>query len=170
MSYSSDRSWSDQFIADIQNKIGPHLLSPAPFHADAQQATDLMILQARDIRVAARVRRHGYAHAYPHDFTIRAHRDNGARTELQKLLDGYGDWFFYGHAHEHLPIVEAWMLIDLNIWRGHLLRKGHGQGWGGLADRRSNGDGTHFFAFDVRRFPAEMLIAGSLPIADQVAA
>lgn len=50
MSYANDRSWSDQFIPDIQAKVGPILLSPAPFHADAQQATDLMILQARDIQ------------------------------------------------------------------------------------------------------------------------
>lgn len=62
------------------------------------------------------------------------------------------------------------MLIDLNIWRGYLLRTGHGQGWGGLANRRSNGDGTHFFAFDVRRFPAEMLIAGTMPMEKQASA
>lgn len=175
MSYSQDRQWSDRFIPDIRAKVGPLLLAPAPFEVDARQAADLIVLHARDMRIAARVRRHGYAHRYPFEFTIRAKRDSGQDTELKKLLDGFGDWMFYGHAAESAPIVERWMLIDLHVWRGHLLRVGsgfgaHTGGWRGLAQPKSNGDGTHFYAFDVRRFPHEMLIAGNVDLMEQGAA
>jgi len=165
--YSIDRQWSDRFIPDIRAKVGPHLLQPSPFEIDAKQAADLIVLHARDMRIAARVRRPGYAERYPFDFTIRSHRESGATTELAKLIDGFGDWMFYGHADRQAPTVTTWMLIDLHVWRGHLLRAGSGlknggRWWGSLAREQSNGDGTKFVAFDVRRFPREILIAGNV--------
>ncbi len=43
-------------------------------------------------------RRHGYAARYPHQFTIRAKLPTGAETELSKIVNGHGDWMFYGYA------------------------------------------------------------------------
>lgn len=162
-SYQEDRCWSDQFIPDIQRKVGPHLLVAAPFEIDAHQATDLIVLRARDMMVAARIRRPGYADRYLYEFTIRSRRESGVKTELAKLLAGFGDWLFYGHAARDTATVEYWMLIDLAVWRETLLRRGYApSGWRGLAVGKSNGDGTHFFAFDVRRFPEHILIASHL--------
>lgn len=84
--YSFDRKWSDVMIPQIKRLVGPKLLEESSFENDAQQATDLMILNARDKRIAARVRRPGYADRYPYEFTIRSHRDSGSKTELEKLL------------------------------------------------------------------------------------
>ena len=64
-------------------------------------------------------------------------------------MDGYGDWMFYGHAEEERPIVERWMLIDLSAWRAALIRDRSAI----VSHKKSNGDGTHFVAFDVRSFP-----------------
>jgi len=161
MSYETNRQWSDGFIPAIRQIVGPHLIGVAPEVEDTQRATDLMILTARDVRIAARMRRPGYAQRFPYDFTIRSHRDDGCKTEMQKMIEGYGDWMFYGHGNYDGSSVDAFLLIDLAVWRSALIRRGYSAGWVGLASRRSNGDGTHFFVFDVREFPPEMVIASS---------
>lgn len=153
--YQSDRSWSDHFIPAIKRIVGPYLLESAPIEEDCKRATDLIILAARDKRIACRMRRPGYAEKYPFDFTVRSERDSGAETELSKLVNGYGDWMFYGHATPDGD-VGRWMLINLHSWRAHLIR---------AEDRKQvvprsndNGDGTRFLAFDVRKFRGHPLI------------
>lgn len=96
--YESDRRWSDKFIPAIKQIVGPRLLSVTPDEIDCKQAADLMVFTARDMKIAARVRRPGFADKYPYEFTIRARRDSGAETELSKIVNGWGDWLFYGHA------------------------------------------------------------------------
>ena len=165
MSYSKDRQWSDQFIPCMRRLIGPYLLEPSSLEVDTKQAADLVVLHARDVTIACRVRRHGYADRYPYEFTIRSARDSGARTELEKLTDGWGDWMFYGHAAKSSPAVERWWLIDLDAWRAALIRDRKGV----AGKPQSNGDGTHFVAFDVRRFRPKdgckpLLVAASHPI------
>lgn len=163
MSYAADRQWSDQFIPSIRSIVGPYLLEPAPFEVDTKQATDLVVLRARDHMIACRVRRPGYADSYPYDFTIRAQRDNGVKTELEKLVDGWGDWFFYGHADRGNRGFARWMLLDLHVWRASLIRHRDK-----IRSRMvANGDGTHFIPFDVRQFPEELVIGWSHPIARQ---
>jgi hypothetical protein len=159
MGYQHDRVWSDKFIPAMKQIIGPHLLEPAPAEWDVGKATDLVVLQARNVCIAARVRRHGYADRYGHEFTIRSQRDSGARTEMEKIIDGWGDWMFYGHADKGETGFDRWSLIDLRAFRAALVRaKGSV-----VFERHSNGDGTHFVAFDLRSFPPSppILIASS---------
>jgi len=112
----------------------------------------------------------GYADRWPTQFTIRSARDTGARTELAKIVDGFGDWMFYGHAADDAtPALARWMLLDLHAWRAHLIREG--QKTGPYVERRirremrSNGDGTHFAAFDAKSFLGEppLIVACSHP-------
>ncbi len=150
MSYMNDRAWSDAFIPEIRRLVGPYLLVPAPFEIDTREAADLIVLRARDMTIAARVRRPGYASRFPWDITLRARRDSGVKTEFSKIIEGWGDWFFYGHNSRGADI-DRWFLIDLHELRAGLIR-------GGNLRRRaqnvqSNGDGTHFVAFDVRELP-----------------
>lgn len=157
--YTTDRQWSDRFIPAIKRIVGPLLLEPADFGRDASEATDLIVLTARDMRIAARIRRLGYADKFGCEFTIRAQRDSGAETELSKIVNGWGDWLFYGHAAETETSIERWMVIDLHAFRAALIRRNkelkHGD--------KSNGDGTFFKWFDVRSFPPNppILVAGS---------
>lgn len=165
-SYQKDRAWSDITIPHIRKIVGPLLLEPAPFELDAKQATDLLVFKARDMRIAARVRRPGYADKYPYEFTIRAHRDNGVETELSKIINGFGDWLFYGHANEANEICR-WMVIDLNVFRSNLIKSGRQKLAGGdvfrlTVNAKDNGDGTKFNAYDVRTFlPAPPIIVAS---------
>ena len=49
--------WSDIFLPQIKKIVGPLLLEPASFELDASEATDLVVLKARDMRIGCRVRR-----------------------------------------------------------------------------------------------------------------
>ena len=115
--YTNNRNWSDRFLPEIKQLIGSYLLETAADPFDHIQATDLMMLDARDMRVAARVRRPGYAQRYPYQFTIRSAVASGAQTELSKIVNGNGDWMFYGHSNADQTGLEAWWLIDLRAFR-----------------------------------------------------
>lgn len=158
--YVSDREWSDLMIPQIKQIVGPFLLEAASFDVDAKQATDLIVFTARDMRIAARVRRPGYADRYPYEFTIRCKRDSGAETELSKIVNGWGDWLFYGHANV-TNWIERWWLIDLHAFRAGLIRSSM-NGTPIKYHDKSNGDGTHFKSFDLRSFPkVPLIIVGS---------
>lgn len=144
--------------------MGGHLLETAPDPFDHFQATDLVFLDARDMRIAARVRRPGYANRLPHQFTIRSRVASEAETELSKIVNVKGDWMFYGRSDALQTRVESWFLIDLKAFRAGLIRNpayGHNVVMG---DQR-NPDGTWFKWFDVRSFPAEprLVVAQSNP-------
>ena len=160
-SYTDDRAWSDRYIGQIKRIIGPLLLDVTPQEIDNQQASDLMIFTARDMRIAARLRRPGFADLYPYEFTIRAKRDNGAETELSKIVNGWADWMFYGHADDASGL-DRWWLIDLDAFRAALIRGKEKIKMG----NKPNGDGTHFKWFDLRSFPPRpsILVAGSHPL------
>lgn len=167
MSYADDRCWSDNYVGIISRLIGPYLLVPAPIELDTKQATDLIVLRARDMTIACRVRRFGYAEKYPYDITIRSKRDSGAKTELEKIVEGWADWMFYGHATQDPLSIYPWYLLDLHMWRREFIREGLRSAldkptrYRRVIQKQSNGDGTHFVAFDIRRFPAEVIVAAS---------
>ena len=164
MPYDRDRKWSDKMTPQVIKIVGPMLLKQAPIELDNQQATDLIVLLARDIRIAARIRTYGYFKSFPFDFTIRAMRESGAETELSKIMKGFGDWFFYGHADKE-DIIWRWHLISLDAFRAAMRSPSPPGG-----KQMNNYDGTHFMAFDLRTFPPQppILIATTLTTADLV--
>jgi len=162
MSYAKDREWSDRYLPRVKQIVGPHLLEPAPFERDVSEATDLIVIRARDMTIGVRLRRPGYAHRFPGEFTIRSNRATGATTELRKIVDGWGDWLFYGHADADDGITE-WLLVDLHQLRAAFIRR---PGLLHKPDRlasgnQSNGDGTSFMWFRAGRLPAPVVIASS---------
>lgn len=162
MVYGTDRAWSDQYIPAIKRIVGPLLLCESPIEVDQKQAADLIVMRARDMMIGCRVRRPGFAADYGSQFTIRCARDNGAKTELAKIVDGFGDWLFYGHAIDGEAIgIDPWYLIDLDAFRAHLIRdsKRHAIRHG----KQSNYDGTHFSWFDITSFLGDppLLVASS---------
>jgi hypothetical protein len=147
-SVKRDFDWQLRFLPTIKRLVGPLLLETASLDLDMAEATDLLVLRARDLRIGCRVRRMGYAERYPWDFTIRSKRDTGATTELEKITNGWGDLLFYGHeASQQSNDIEHWFLIDLASWRSYLMRRK--VPWG---NDIPNGDGTYFRKWDVRDF------------------
>ena len=139
--YSINRRWSDQFLPQIKRIVGSYLLETSPDPLVWHQATDLLMLDARDMRIAARVCRPGYANLFSHQFAIRSRVASGAETELSKIVNGKGDWLFYGHANAPQTAIESWYLIDLRAFRAGLIRQGaDGLVWG----TKCNADGARF--------------------------
>lgn len=146
--YESERAWSDRFTPEIAVALKYWTgwsFCEAPLDMDIKQNTDMICMDGHGVRVACRVRRHDYFNAYPHDFTIRAAHDNGAPTELGKVLSGWGDLMFYGFADpdgDRLCGASVGCLGAFRAWYdpSKVLAK-------------HNGDGTHFIAFDARTVP-----------------
>jgi hypothetical protein len=153
--YSTDREWSDQYIPEVKRLVGPHLLEPSPFVLDAERATDLIVLSARNLDIACRIRRPGYLPKFAGQFTIRSARDNGLKTELAKIIDGWGDWMFYAHAREGTLMFAGWWLLDLAVFRATCIRAPTAIRF----TKQLNGDGTHFYAYRVDSFPPEFVVA-----------
>jgi hypothetical protein len=151
--YAKNREWSDQFIEHIRQIVGPKLLVAAPLELDTQQATDLLVFRARDMRIAARVRRPEYQERFKYEFTIRSEVRCGAKTEIDKVTQGWGDWMLYGFAAPTHQKVEWWSILDLDRFRDYWRRTG----WRLSSFSGCNGDGTRFLAFDLRTMPDVIL-------------
>lgn len=164
MSYASDRAWADSYIPALRYLVGPLLLEEAPLELDAQQATDLIIFTARDMRIACRVRKVGYADEYPWDITVRSRRDSGTTTELAKIIDGWGDWLVYAHAADDpMPRLSRWFVVDLDVFRSLLIRDSDfRRHTSNPRSEISNGDGSWFIPYDVRRWPTLVVAASHL--------
>ena len=171
MSYQSDRQWSDQFIPAIKLIVGPMCILEGTEEQDCVEASDLVILRARgDLRIACRVRRPGYAASrYPWEFTIRSKRKSGMRTELPKIVEGWGDWMFYGHSNADETEIDRWMVVDLSQFRLQWNRDLYSRAmkekprlrWG----EKENTDGrSSFLWFDARTFTSSILVASSEPL------
>ena len=159
MGYALDRRWSDFYLPQIRQIVGPFLLEPAPDDIDMHEATDLVILKARDLRIACRVRRDEASAAYPFDFTVRYSRPSGRETEHVKIMAGFGDLMFYGHASSE-NTIGRWMLIDLDVFRSSLKQDPTYRFI--RAKYKGNFDGSSsFYAYDVRSFPDWMVRASS---------
>lgn len=165
MSYSpARRRWSDSFIPEMKRIVGPCLLEPSSFEVDTEQAADLVVMRARDMMIACRVRSDEYLARYPWDITIRSKLDSGVKTEFNKIVEGWGDWLFYGHEdpekHGHF---RRWFLIDLHEFRAELIRDGYRnkRRYPDPSKPIPNGDGSHFLAYNARLLPKRCFVSVS---------
>lgn len=158
MTYGDNRAWADQWLPAAMRTIGPRLLEPTSFIVDTEQATDLRLLHARDMRIAVRVRRPGHLDRYGWEVTLRLKARNGAKTEWDKITAGWADWFFYAHASDRPDVFARWFLIDLAGIRKAAID-------GDLVCRdKPNTDGTAFRAIDILSLPRSAVIASSCPV------
>ena len=156
--YQDRRKWSDGFIPEICYIVGARLLVPASMYEDCNHATDLMVFKARDMRIAARVRRRSWM-TYVDEFTMRCVTDNGNGSELTKIINGWGDWFFYGFAaDDENPSVgfTRWSIFDLDVFRATLIRNRELLVRGNMLN---NDGGSSFFAFKIIDFPSDLVVA-----------
>jgi len=153
MSYLTDRAWSDKFIPRIKQIIGSKLIDVSSFKVDTQQATDLIVMNVANLQIAARLRRPGYVKEYGNEFTVRCERSSGVKTEFVKIMEGFGDWMFYGHVNELETDIIRWFIIDLEAFRTAVR--------GGLAPClvKTNTDGeTTFMVFHIKRIPENCIL------------
>lgn len=168
MSWQDDKKWSDQFMPDIKAVLGQNLLGDASREDDAKHATDLVVLHMKDVRIAVRMRRRRYSENqhYVGQFTIRTERSSGVKTELAKVIEGWGDYYFYGFEGLQDGRLGVWHLIDLKEFRlgfMRLLAKSERGEFPGErienADGESSGRG---FSYDL--FSPDLVVASGVGI------
>lgn len=115
--WKQDKAWSDQYSRYVRAILGQEFIVPADDFSDAHRATDFdMVFKMRSLTFACRIRREYYAEKYPFDVTLRSVRPNGNKTELEKVLSGFGDFMFYGFAGE-VPRIPRWIVLNLEQFR-----------------------------------------------------
>ena len=113
--YKLNKGFADTFNEQIKKILHDNAMllieiNLADEYSDTKQATDLVIKVNRGC-VAARVRRNVIGFR---DFTIRSY-SRGYKTELQKLREGFADWYLYAWTDDNT--VLEYLMIDMNILR-----------------------------------------------------
>ena len=157
--WESTKHKVDRYNHKVKRILGEYLIGDAPEEIDQHEATDLMVFSVNPLTVACRIRSaERYFWKYYGEFTIRASRPTGTKTELAKIMDGWCDYSFYGYGNESGNII-AYHLYDLNIFRDqyqkHLDREAR------LTVRvKPNEDGSsEFYIYQFSEFPPGMIIA-----------
>lgn len=120
--WNDDKEWADQFMPEIKRILGLYVIGPAPDEDDRERNTDLIVLNLRPCRIACRIRKYKHLAEYGDQFTIRSGRPNGRKTELTKIIEGWGEFLFYGFADRDDFRLAHWTIADLNVFRIGLLR------------------------------------------------
>ncbi len=115
--WKTDKRWSDRFLPEIKQILGLHLIGEPPQEEDAEHNTDLIVLKMEPVRIACRIRGYEYFLKYPNDITIREKRPSGNKTELAKIIEGWGDYIFYGFSDKNEALLAGWILGDLKTFR-----------------------------------------------------
>jgi hypothetical protein len=146
MGYQRQRTISDKYLnsfKDILIRNSMHFLSleVSDFEKDTQEATD-MVIKVVGGDVALRVREPSCKYR---DFTIRTRSRYGKETEIDKLRNGFGDWYLYGWGDGHETVLE-YILVDLDkVRKFKLLDMPIVAQWG----RNRNYDGTEFISIPI---------------------
>jgi hypothetical protein len=168
MSWQDDKTWSDRFMPDIKAVLGQHLLGEASREDDAKHATDLVVLHMKDVRIAVRMRRRRYAENehYVGQFTIRTERRSGVKTELAKVIEGWGEYYFYGFEGQQDGRLGVWHLIDLKEFRLGYMRLLSGCEPGAFpGEQIKNADGgSAGCGFSYEWFAPELVVASGVGI------
>lgn len=159
--WQKDKRWSDRFIPEIKSILGVHLIGEPPVEEDAHRNTDLMVLKLDAVRVGCRVRKNNYLADYPDEFTIRSGRPSGVKTELTKIIEGWGDYFFYGFCDEDEHRLAAWFLGDLKVFRLWFAQQLARLPAGNLPgiEKPNQDESSRFRAFNIASLPAEFVVA-----------
>lgn len=115
--FEIDRDWTLGYMPVVKRILKQHAgqfisFEIASDEADRKRATDMMVKIVGG-SVAVRIRRPHYTFR---DLTIRAARSNGVKTELDKIREGFADWYLYAWANGN-GTFEEYMLLDVHKLR-----------------------------------------------------
>jgi len=147
-------------MPEIKAILGSVILTETPLSVDMKENADLMILGSRQGRVACRVRDHYYYKRWPYQFTIRSKVASGKKTELDKIIEGLGDFFFYGFADKEGRHLCKWFVGDLNAFRGWFTGYLRANGTEPGINQSNGGGGSDFKVFNYADIPGFILKEG----------
>lgn len=90
-------------------------VADAPAEKDLLQATDL-VLTLNKVATGVRIRRSQYYHPDGSDLSIR-YECRGYKTEIHKLREGFGDYYFIGFSLNNRDQLRDYWLLDLHSMR-----------------------------------------------------
>ncbi len=157
--WTTQKVWSDQFLPEMKHILGEALIHEADVKEDALRNTDLVTLAMQgQQRIACRIRRHRYLKDHFQEFTLRCSLRSERQTEFDKLLQGWGDFLFYGFANETETGLAQWFIGDLEIFRRWLRHHHdrHGE-WPGVVVGNSDGS-SRFRVFSLRDMDPRFVI------------
>lgn len=155
--WEEDKAWSDIFILEIQRILGEAFFILPSLSDDQMKNTDLICLDISGKRIGCRVRKKKYLREYAFEFTIRSSRPRGTKTEYQKILEGWGDYFFYGFANNTSASLLHWFVGDLEVFRNCL-----NSGMVGTSKQNSDGS-SGFKSFRWEDVPENFFVKTSDP-------
>jgi hypothetical protein len=131
-------------------------IKKASWELDCKQATDWVLPDGKCI--GCRVRSNSVYLRFAHQFALRLRCPKGYRSELEKILDGCNDFYFYGFVDEEEKEIISWFIGDMSIFRKvweevPLLMKWEDHPFGKLLYERD------FRAFYLSSFPPEFIVA-----------
>jgi len=156
--WQQDKKWSDIFLPKIKMICGLYLTGEPPEEEDMERNTDLIVLNMMPLRIGCRIRRFSYFFKYKDDFTIRSDRPSKSKSELAKIIEGYGDYFFYGFSNHDETNLCAWKLCKFSVFRLWFMRK-LAKGEKGFYTKHKNiDDSSEFYSFKWNDLPPEFII------------
>ena len=161
--WRDDKRWSDRFLPEIKANLGAYLIAEPPVEEDVERNTDLVVLRMESVRVGCRIRKNYYYRAYPCEFTIRSGRPNDYKTELEKIIEGWGDYIFYGFCDKSEQSLQAWVLCDLNVFRSWYTQKLQSLQQGdspGILKQNQDGSSS-FRVFEYSELPDTFIVAAN---------
>lgn len=137
--FKSNFAFQDGYMQQIESIVkrnAQHMITTrlASKIEDSQQSTDMVMQVDAGVTIAIRIRR---PNCHFRDLTIRSQSWGNGKTELDKLREGWGDWYVYAWANTQ-GILDEWMLVNIHTMRNAgLLGKDKSE--------RSNKDGRTAF-------------------------
>jgi len=154
------KRWSDNFLIQIKRILGEHFIGAAPVEEDRKRNTDLIVLKLDPLRFACRVRKAHFMKEYSGEFTIREKTPTGNKTEFTKIMEGWGDYLFYGFADDEGLV--CWRIGDLKVFRIAILRHLSAKKAMLGVQHTVPADSNVFRAFKWSEFPADFVVASNL--------
>jgi len=154
-----DKQRFDIFSTEIKRICGETFIETSSPVDDIHHATDLKVYQISPLNIACRIRGFEYFDRYNGEFTIRSSRISGSKTELEKIMSGWGDYLFYGFSDKTGEKLVSWMIGDLNVFRNVWYNVLSG-GKSTTADWHINHNvdkSSSFIIFKARSFPPDFI-------------
>lgn len=110
---------------------------------DREQGFDA-VLSFPDVKIPIRIRQNKYLQYM--DLTIRSKSKYNLKTEIHKIKEGFGDFYFYAWSDE-TPMkkennkIVSYMILDLNVFRNTIIDRP-------TQTDKPNGDGTCFNCYN----------------------
>ena len=119
------KEWSDQYMPAVKIVLEAHrllfttraIITEASRQEDMAHNTDLVVVVVGASKIACRIRSENFMRYYPDEFTIRSEVVSGAKTELEKVLEGWGDYYLYGFGNEKTKGLLLWHICRYDIFR-----------------------------------------------------